>query len=41
MKIKIYTNDEKVLGQVCKTYNIEPDYLRNVSNREVFGYGYC
>ena len=41
MKIKIYTNDEKVLNQVCKTYSIEPDYLRNGSNREVFGYGYC
>ncbi len=41
MKIKIYTNDEKVLNQVCRVYGIESDYLRNGSNREVFGYGYC
>ena len=41
MKIKIYTKDEKVLDQVCKVYGVEPDYLRNRSNREVLDYGYC
>ncbi|CAH9012980.1 conserved hypothetical protein [Vibrio phage 424E50-1] len=41
MKIKIYTNDEKILDQVCKAYGLESDYLRTGYGNHVFGYGYC
>lgn len=41
MKIKIYTNDEKVLDQVCKSYGLEADYIRTGFRNKVFGYGYC
>lgn len=41
MKIKIYTNDQKVLDRVCKIYGLQPDYIISGYEKKVFGYGYC